>query len=86
MKLRHANYHDRNSARSTCHVSRERAVLDLIALRQYDTAIIYDLWKKSISNLHVKGMPLDEQTVLIQWHAVLPITGLWSPSVSKRDR
>ena len=41
-------------ARSTCHVSRERAVLDLITL--HDTAIISKLRKKSISNLHVAGM------------------------------
>ena len=34
-------------ARSTCHMSRERAViLDLIALREHDTAIISKLWKK----------------------------------------
>ena len=33
-------------ARSTCHVSRERAVLDLIALRKHDSAIISKLWKK----------------------------------------
>ena len=26
MKLRHANYNDRNSARSTCHVSREEQI------------------------------------------------------------
>ena len=42
-------------ARSTCHVSRERAVLELIAFQ--DTAIISKLRKKSISNLHVAGMP-----------------------------
>ena len=41
-------------ARSTCHMSRERAVLDLIAL--HDTAIISELSKKSISNLYVAGM------------------------------
>ena len=33
-------------ARSTCHVSRERAVLDLIALRKHDSAIISKLRKK----------------------------------------
>ena len=42
-------------ARSTYHVSPERAVLDLIAFQ--DTAIISKLRKKSISNLHVAGMP-----------------------------
>ena len=42
-------------AGSTCHVSHERAVLDLIAFQ--DTAIISKLRKKSISNLHVAGMP-----------------------------
>ena len=36
-------------------MSRERAVLDLIAL--HDTAIISKLRKKSISNLLVAGMP-----------------------------
>ena len=41
-------------ARSTCHVPRERAVLDLIALRKHDKAIFSELWKKkSISRLHV---------------------------------
>ena len=35
-KLRHANY-NKIPARSTCHVSLERAVLDLIALRKHDT-------------------------------------------------
>ena len=40
-----------------CHMSRGRAVLDLIASRKHDTAIISELWKKSISNLHVAGMP-----------------------------
>ena len=33
-------------ARSTCHVPRERAVLDLIALRKHDTATFSELWKK----------------------------------------
>ena len=33
--------------RSTSHVSREGAVLDLIALRKHDTAIIAELWKKN---------------------------------------
>ena len=34
-------------ARSTCHVPRERAVLDLIALRKHDKAIFSELWKKN---------------------------------------
>ena len=33
-------------ARSTSHVPRERAVLDLIALRKHDTAIFSELWEK----------------------------------------
>ena len=36
MKLRNANYNE-IPARSKCHVSREKAVLDLIALRKRDT-------------------------------------------------
>ena len=36
MKLRHANYNE-IPARSKRHVSREKAVLDLIALREHDT-------------------------------------------------
>ena len=56
MKLRHANYHE-IPARSSCHVPRERAVLDLIALRKPDTAIFSELWKKkSIPILHVVDM------------------------------
>ena len=48
----------------TCHVRRERAVLDSIALRKHDAVIISDCVKKnSISNLHVIGMPLNEQTI-----------------------
>ena len=46
-KLRHANYNE-IPARSTCHVSRERAVLDPIALRKHDTAITSDLGQKKI--------------------------------------
>ena len=43
---------------------RERAVLDSIALRKHDVVIISDCVKKnSISNLHVIGMPLNEQTI-----------------------
>ena len=62
-KLRHANYNE-IPARSTCHVSLERAVLDLIALRKHDTVITSDLCKKNfISNLYVIGMPLNEQTI-----------------------
>ena len=52
--------HSEIPARSTCHVSRERAVLDSIALR----ILITDCVKKnSISKLHVIGMPLNEQTI-----------------------
>ena len=52
--------HSEIPARSTCHVSRERAVLDSIALR----ILISDCVKKnSISKLHVIGMPLNEQTI-----------------------
>ena len=42
MKLRHANYNE-IPARSICHMSHERTVLDLIALRKHDTAIISHL-------------------------------------------
>ena len=65
-KLRHTNYNE-IPARSTCHVSRERAVLDPIALRKHDTAITSGLCKKkkSISNLYVIGIPLNEQTISI---------------------
>ena len=64
MKLRHANYNE-IPARSTCHMSHERTVLDLIALRKHDTAIISHLSceKKSISNLHVVDMPLNEPKI-----------------------
>ena len=57
-KLRHANYNE-IPARSTCHVSRERAVLDLIALRKHDTQrlLLICAKKKSISNVYVIGMP-----------------------------
>ena len=66
-KLRHANYNE-IPARSTYHVSRERAVLDLIALRKHDTQRLFLICvKKSISNLHVIGMPLNEQTISIFW-------------------
>ena len=66
----------------------ERAVLDSIASRKHDTVIISDCVKNySISNLHVIGMPLNEQTVsFFSYHAVLAIIGLWSPSVSIKPR
>ena len=65
--MRHANYNE-IPARSTCHVSRERAVLDLIALRKHDTQRLFLICvKKSISNLHVIGMPSNEQTISIFW-------------------
>ena len=60
-------------------MSRERAVLDSIALRKHDTPIISDLCEKiSISNLLVIGMPLNEQAISIffSYDAVLPIAGL----------
>ena len=80
-KLRHARHANYNEIppRSTSHVSLERAVLDMIALRKHDTAITSDLCKKkSISNLYVIGMPLNEQTISVffSYHAVLPILGL----------
>ena len=44
--------------RSTSHVSREGAVLDLIALRKHDTQrLLLSCEKKSISNLHVVRFP-----------------------------
>ena len=57
-KLRHANY-NKIPARSTGHVSRERAVLDLIALRKHDTQrlLLICAKKKSVSNVYVIGMP-----------------------------
>ena len=62
---------------------------DSIALRKHDTQrlLLICTPKKSISNLYVIGMPLNEQTISIffSYHAVLPISGLWSPSVSNRD-
>ena len=74
MKLRHANYNEIR-ARSTCHVLRERAVLDLIALRKHDTQrLLLICAKKAISNLHVVGM-LDNLN-FFSYHAVLPISGL----------
>ena len=78
MKLRHANYNE-IPARSKSHMLREKAVLDLIALRKHDTVITSDLCKKiafpgCISNLHVVGM-LDNLN-FFSYHAVLPISGL----------
>ena len=54
-------------ARSTWHVSRERAVLDSIALRKHNTERLFLICvrKTSISNLHVIDMPLNEQTISI---------------------
>ena len=46
MKPRHANYNE-IPARSTIHMSREGAVLHVIALRKHNTAIIAE-WKKKI--------------------------------------
>ena len=84
MKLRHANYNEIR-ARSTCHVLRERAVLDLIALRKHDTQrLLLICAKKSISNLHVVGM-LDNLN-FFSYHAVLPISGLWSPSFQRSPK
>ena len=84
MKLRHANYNEIR-ARSTCHVLRERAVLDLIALRKHDTQrLLLICAKKSISNLHVVGM-LDNLN-FFSYHAVLPISGLLSPSFQRSPK
>ena len=47
MKLRHAVNYNEIPARSTSHLSREGAVLDLIALRKPETAIFSELWKKN---------------------------------------
>ena len=66
-KLRHANYNE-IPTRSTRHVSRERAVLDLIALRKHDTQrlLLICAKKKNPSlNLYVIGMPLNKQTISI---------------------
>ena len=64
MKLRHAN-HNEIPTRSTCQVSREKAVLDSTALRKHDTQRLFLSCekKKSISNLHVVDMPLNEPTI-----------------------
>ena len=64
MKLRHANYNE-IPARSTSHVSRERTVLDMIALRKHCWVV-----KKNSSFRYARR---------------LPISGLWSPSVSNCD-
>ena len=45
MKLRYANYKE-IPAFSTCHLSRERAVLDQFTLRKHDTAIISDVCRE----------------------------------------
>ena len=66
-KLRHANYNE-IPTRSTRHVSRERAVLDLIALRKHDTQrlLLICAKKKNPSlNLYVIGIPLNKQTISI---------------------
>ena len=61
MKLRRAN-HNEIPSRSTCHASREKAVLDSIAFRKQDTQRLFpSCAKKSISNLHVVDMPLNER-------------------------
>ena len=72
MKLRHANYNE-IPARSTCHASREKAVLDSIAFRKHDTQRLFlSCAKKSFSNLHVVDMPLNEPTIWFSfYHAVL---------------
>ena len=61
------SFHNEIPARTTCHVSRERAVLDLIAFRKHDTQRLFliSAKKKSISNLYVIGIPLNEQTISI---------------------
>ena len=47
-----------------CHVSRDKSVLDSIALRKHDTQRLFlSSAKKSISNLHVVDMPLNEPTI-----------------------
>ena len=72
MKLRHANC-NKIPACSTCHMSHERAVLDLIALHKHDTQWLFlSCEKKSISNLHVEDMPLNELTICFFYRAVLP--------------
>ena len=57
-----------------CHVSRDKSVLDSIALRKHDTQRLFlSSAKKSISNLHVVDMPLNEPTIWFSfYHAVLP--------------
>ena len=66
MKLRYANNNE-IPARSICHVSRERDVLGLIALRKHDTQQLFLICvkKKSICNLHVIDMPWNEQTISV---------------------
>ena len=63
-------------ARSTCHVSRERAILDLIELRKHDSAIISKLWKKTkeeMSRTHEERKGEEASSPL----HVTPSRGLW---------
>ena len=77
-------------ALSTWHESRERAVLDSIALRKHDTQRLFLICvkKNSICNLHVIGMPLNEQitSIFFSYDVVLPIASLWFPSLSIKPR
>ena len=77
-------------ALSTWHESRGRAVLDSIALRKHDTQRLFLICvkKNSICNLHVIGMPLNEQitSIFFSYDVVLPIASLWFPSLSIKPR
>ena len=76
-------------ARSTCHESRGSAItwsrLRYITGhtgRPSQLRIISELWKNSICNVHVLGMPLEwAGNLKFSYFAVLTIADLWSPNV-----